>query len=65
MRSGSKMLILSCVMGKKFKCTTQIHGASLIKGYDSHTDPSENEYILFDPSQLLLIYVVEFEGLQG
>lgn len=47
-------------MGKVFKCTQLIHGAKLTQGYDSHEDPSGNEWIVFDSSQVLVCYVVEF-----
>jgi len=59
-RTGKKLFICSALMGRIFKCTQLIHGGKLTTGFDSHQDPSGNEWIIFDPSQVLCCYVVEF-----
>eukprot|EP01124_Arcella_intermedia_P014927 TRINITY_DN21480_c0_g1_i1.p1 TRINITY_DN21480_c0_g1~~TRINITY_DN21480_c0_g1_i1.p1 ORF type:complete len:962 (-),score=266.88 TRINITY_DN21480_c0_g1_i1:38-2923(-) len=61
MRTGNKLLMCSVLMGKRFQCTVQIHGADLKEGYDSHMDPSGNEWIIFDPGQVLPCYLITFK----
>ena len=58
------MLVCAVLMGKRYKCTSkrkflensyilaQINGAPCVKGYDSHTSPDGQEYVLFSPAQV-------------
>jgi hypothetical protein len=57
-RGGSVLLINAVLMGKIFKCTGLINGQPLVAGFDSHTDPSGNEFVLFDECQVLPCYAV-------
>ncbi len=58
-RGGSILLVNAVLMGKIFKCTTQINGAPLKAGYDSHQDPSGNEFVIFDECQVLPCYAIK------
>jgi hypothetical protein len=58
-RGGSVLLINAVLMGRVFKCTTLIHGQPKRDGFDSHQDPSGNEWILFDERQVLPCYAVK------
>lgn len=60
-RGGNKLLIVSVIMGKVFKCSTMITGQPLNIGYDSHTSPDGNEWVIFDEAQILPCYIVEFQ----
>ncbi len=58
-RGGSVLLINAVLMGRIFKCTNLIHGQPKRDGFDSHQDPSGNEWILFDERQVLPCYAVK------
>ena len=45
-RGGKKLFICSVVRGKTFKCQQMINGGDLTPGYDSHEDPSGNEWFV-------------------
>ncbi len=60
-RGGTKLLIVSVIMGKIFKCSNMITGQPLSHGYDSHTSPDGNEWVIFDECQILPCYIVEFQ----
>ena len=57
-RGGAKLLVNAVLMGKVFKCTKLIHGQPLQAGFDSHQDPSGNEWVIFDEAQILPCYAV-------
>ncbi|ELR24964.1 UBA/TSN domain containing protein [Acanthamoeba castellanii str. Neff] len=63
-RGGKKLLICSVLMGKTFQCTTLIHGADLMAGHDSHTAPGGQEWVIFNPAQVLPCYLVSLSQAQ-
>jgi hypothetical protein len=58
-RGGAQLLVNAVIRGKVFKCTGLIHGAALKVGYDSHQDPSGNEWVIFDECQVLPCYAIK------
>lgn len=40
-------------------------GQGCVAGHDSHLSPKKNEIIIFDPAQILPIYVVTFKVTKG
>eukprot|EP01087_Luapelamoeba_hula_P016273 TRINITY_DN49_c1_g1_i1.p1 TRINITY_DN49_c1_g1~~TRINITY_DN49_c1_g1_i1.p1 ORF type:complete len:816 (+),score=176.19 TRINITY_DN49_c1_g1_i1:2-2449(+) len=59
-RGGKKLLLCAVTMGKIYKCSSRIDGGALQVGYDSHEDPSGQEYVLFDNTRVLPCYLVTF-----
>jgi len=60
-RGGKKLLICSVLMGKRYQCTNLMHGGDLMAGHDSHVAPGGQEWILFDPAQVLPCYLISFK----
>eukprot|EP00005_Dracoamoeba_jomungandri_P003913 CAMPEP_0174259430 /NCGR_PEP_ID=MMETSP0439-20130205/8254_1 /TAXON_ID=0 /ORGANISM="Stereomyxa ramosa, Strain Chinc5" /LENGTH=198 /DNA_ID=CAMNT_0015343311 /DNA_START=270 /DNA_END=863 /DNA_ORIENTATION=- len=58
-RGGKKLLIVSVLMGVSYQCQNLIHGAQKQPGFDSHKAPGGNEWVIFDPAQVLPCYVVK------
>ncbi|KAL6052497.1 Low molecular weight neuronal intermediate filament [Balamuthia mandrillaris] len=59
-RGGKKLLICSVLMGRPFQCKELIHGQPLKPGYDSHKAPGGQEWIIFNPAQVLPCYLITF-----
>lgn len=38
-----------------------MHGGKLVDGHDSHMAPGGQEWIIFDPAQVLVCYIVDFK----
>lgn len=49
-------------MGKCLKVTQRMDGKNITPGYDSHITSNEDEVVIKTASQVLPIYVVEFEN---
>jgi len=47
MRGGSKLLMCSTLMGRRYQCTNMMNGADLMAGYDSHVAPGGQEWDSF------------------
>jgi hypothetical protein len=54
-----KLLICAVLMGKIFKCRNRIDGAGLQPNCDSHESPEGNEFIVFNPGQVLPVFVID------
>jgi len=62
MRGGRKGLFLcSVLLGRSRRLTDSVLGQPVTLGYDSHIDPSGNEYVLFDEGQVLPCYLIELK----
>lgn len=58
-RVGAQLLVCAVLMGK-IKKVQPCTGAPCAEGYDSHEDPSGNEWVVFKEEYILPTYVVEF-----
>eukprot|EP00042_Codosiga_hollandica_P036063 m.272465 g.272465 ORF g.272465 m.272465 type:complete len:473 (+) comp54795_c0_seq3:208-1626(+) len=59
---NQRLLICAVLLGKPFMCPDMMHGASLQRGFDSHISPGHNEYVLFQPSQVLPLFVLHLQA---
>lgn len=61
--SGStKFLLCQVLPGKVYNCTKLIHGAALMKGYDSHMSPCKKELVIFNKYHILPSYIVHYQS---
>ncbi|XP_052800708.1 uncharacterized protein LOC128231656 [Mya arenaria] len=58
---SQKMLLCQVLPGKAYQCTKLIHGASLMKGHDSHVSPCKKELVIFNKFHILPQYIVHYK----
>jgi len=54
-----RLLICAVLMGKIFKCKNRLDGAGLQPNCDSHESPGGDEFICFNPGQVLPVFVID------
>jgi hypothetical protein len=54
-----RLLICAVLMGKIFKCHNRLDGAGIQPNCDSHESPGGDEYIVFNPGQVLPVFVID------
>jgi len=70
-KDNSQMLLSQVIAGKVYRCQKYhdstiplkrtMYGKPLVKGFDSHCDPSGKELVIFDSAQILPSYIVHFK----
>ncbi|KAI9350082.1 hypothetical protein BDR26DRAFT_891409 [Obelidium mucronatum] len=63
-KAGEKgtVIMFNVLLGKTYRVQNLTLGASKMAGYDSHVSPKECEWIIFDNTQCVPVYVFEFEA---
>eukprot|EP01119_Soliformovum_irregulare_P011711 TRINITY_DN2962_c0_g1_i1.p1 TRINITY_DN2962_c0_g1~~TRINITY_DN2962_c0_g1_i1.p1 ORF type:complete len:560 (+),score=137.88 TRINITY_DN2962_c0_g1_i1:29-1708(+) len=64
-RGSGKLLVCAVLMGRRLKLKAMCQGAALRKGFDSHVSPDGNEFVLFQASQVLPLFVINFTSASG
>ncbi|KAJ3379961.1 hypothetical protein HDU84_006265 [Entophlyctis sp. JEL0112] len=56
------VIMFQILLGRQMRVASLTMGADRTAGYDSHVSPKGCEWVIFDNSQCLPVYVFEFEG---
>jgi len=60
-RGGKRLLVVSVLMGMAYTVQTRMDGQDCQPGFDSHIACGGNEWVLFDPNQVLPCYLIAFQ----
>jgi len=60
-RKSDQVLLCKVLTGKVYQCPGRIDGQGCQAGFHSHLSPKKNEIIIFEPKQILPLYVVTFK----